>query len=257
MNKDKSKTNDVDGVQTYRDRWKSESKPKDQKKSDPEFAPRGNRIPTLERHSVDPNKDTVYRVGEYAPRGFYSQSQLNNNMSGTDANAIYQATHDQRMRNTWSDPNPALVDQANVILNQMYGPTIEAKPASISDEFADYLFSGELAPVTEKPSAPGTLPDMLYTYDTPGGQAFNTMLRNNGYKVNTGRQYYKPDGSEGAYVAGADALTFPESDLRLYEGYGTGQGIPEVLLDMNAMSNVYSRLLQNYIDRNPANYLWY
>ena len=58
--------------------------------------------------TIDYGRDTAYVVGGgerspyntidgnpvYAPQ-VYSQSQLNNNMSGTDANAIYQATHDQ------------------------------------------------------------------------------------------------------------------------------------------------------------------
>lgn len=58
---------------------------------------------------MDYRKDTAYVVGGgasvpnavdgngnpvYNPQ-VYTQSQLNNNMSGTDANAIYAATHDQ------------------------------------------------------------------------------------------------------------------------------------------------------------------
>lgn len=57
---------------------------------------------------MDYRKDTAYVVGGgekrpyntadgnpvYAPQ-VYTQSQLNNNMSGTDANAIYAATHNQ------------------------------------------------------------------------------------------------------------------------------------------------------------------
>ncbi len=50
-------------------------------------------------NSVDWMKDTIYRVGGYNPEGFYNQNQLNNNMSGNDANAIYYATHDQRFTN--------------------------------------------------------------------------------------------------------------------------------------------------------------
>lgn len=45
---------------------------------------------------VDTSRDTLYRIGSADPTGFFTQSQLNNAMSGTDANAIYQATHDQR-----------------------------------------------------------------------------------------------------------------------------------------------------------------
>ena len=62
-----------------------------------------------EEEDMDYRKDTAYVVGGgakmpnmidgngnavYQPQ-VYSQSQLNNNMSGTDANAIYAATHDQ------------------------------------------------------------------------------------------------------------------------------------------------------------------
>lgn len=54
----------------------------------------------VQPNSIDWMKDTVYRVGEYGPEGFYTQSQLNNNMSGNDANAIYQATHYQDFSNS-------------------------------------------------------------------------------------------------------------------------------------------------------------
>ena len=46
--------------------------------------------------TIDFIRDTLYRIGAMNPEGFYSQDQLNNNMSGNDANAIYYATHDQR-----------------------------------------------------------------------------------------------------------------------------------------------------------------
>ena len=58
---------------------------------------------TIAEGSIDPNRDTVYRVGADDPYGYYSQAQLNNNMSGNDANAIYQATHEQR--NPWGYGN--------------------------------------------------------------------------------------------------------------------------------------------------------
>lgn len=46
--------------------------------------------------SVNPNRDTVYRVGaESDPLGYFTQDMLNNAMSGPEANAIYQATHRQ------------------------------------------------------------------------------------------------------------------------------------------------------------------
>lgn len=69
---------------------------------------------------VDYNKDTVYVVGndasspvkgvsnmdgsQYYQPQYYTQSQLNNNMSGTDANAIYQATHDPNFAAQYSQP---------------------------------------------------------------------------------------------------------------------------------------------------------
>lgn len=67
---------------------------------------------------MDYSKDTAYVVGGgsripnttdaygnpvYEPQ-MYSQSQLNNNMSGNDANAIYYATHDQNVANAYADP---------------------------------------------------------------------------------------------------------------------------------------------------------
>lgn len=70
---------------------------------------------------IDYDKDTVYVVGNdasapvggvrnmdgsqyYAPQ-YYTQSQLNNNMSGTDANAIYQATHDPNYAAQYNQPD--------------------------------------------------------------------------------------------------------------------------------------------------------
>jgi len=49
---------------------------------------------------MDYRKDTAYVVGG-DPR---TQSQLNNNMSGTDANAIYAATHDQGFAPEYNQP---------------------------------------------------------------------------------------------------------------------------------------------------------
>lgn len=56
----------------------------------------GARVP----NAVDGNGNAVYN-----PQ-VYSQSQLNNNMSGTDANAIYAATHNQAYNG--SDPGTML-----------------------------------------------------------------------------------------------------------------------------------------------------
>jgi hypothetical protein len=61
---------------------------------------RGNIAPG----SIDPDVDTVYRVGADDPYGYYSQSQLNNAMSGPDANAIYAATHNQQDIADYNDP---------------------------------------------------------------------------------------------------------------------------------------------------------
>ena len=61
--------------------------------------------------TIDFIRDTLYRIGAMNPEGFYSQDQLNNNMSGNDANAIYYATHDQRYPGNprWQDRNERLV----------------------------------------------------------------------------------------------------------------------------------------------------
>ena len=60
--------------------------------------------------TIDYMTDILYRIGGMNPEGFYSQDQLNNNMSGNDANAIYYATHDQgfnpeqwESRNRWAN----------------------------------------------------------------------------------------------------------------------------------------------------------
>ena len=71
-----------------------------------------------QKRDFDYQKETVYGVGGgrpyenvttgdgnpvYEPQ-LYTQSQLNNNMSGTDANAIYQATHDPNYAAQYSQP---------------------------------------------------------------------------------------------------------------------------------------------------------
>ena len=72
------------------------------------------------RPEIDYDRDTVYVTGNdasapvgnvrnmdgsqyYAPQ-YFTQSQLNNNMSGTDANAIYQATHDPNYAAQYNQP---------------------------------------------------------------------------------------------------------------------------------------------------------
>ncbi len=54
----------------------------------------GARVP----NAVDGNGNPVYQ------NQVYTQSQLNNNMSGTDANAIYQATHDPNFAAQYNQP---------------------------------------------------------------------------------------------------------------------------------------------------------
>lgn len=63
--------------------------------------------------TIDFIRDTLYRIGAMNPEGFYSQDQLNNNMSGNDANAIYYATHDQRYpgNEMWKARNERLVPE--------------------------------------------------------------------------------------------------------------------------------------------------
>lgn len=58
-------------------------------------------------------KDTIYRVGGYSPEGFYNQNQLNNNMSGNDANAIWYATHEQNFSNAGPEGDRNLDRMAN------------------------------------------------------------------------------------------------------------------------------------------------
>lgn len=58
--------------------------------------------------SVNANRDTVYVMGDPRNSDSFTQSQLNNNMSGTDANAIYAATHNPYDRGTYTDPNPVM-----------------------------------------------------------------------------------------------------------------------------------------------------
>jgi len=68
-------------------------------------------------NKFDYNRDTAYVVGGGAKTPYenglgeplynpqvYTQAQLNNNMSGTDANAIYQATHDQNFAPQYNQP---------------------------------------------------------------------------------------------------------------------------------------------------------
>lgn len=139
--------------------------------------------------SVDPNRDTVYRVGADDPSGYYTQSQLNNNMSGTDANAIYYATHNQSSPWTYSSPGERL---------GIYG-------------------------------------------ETP--QEYNDRLREEGYKVNTGRQTASPIEGYNAYTAGADAWFEPGFDALLQPGQGSTEGIPAWLLNEEGKRQKYREAL--------------
>lgn len=249
-------------VQQYRDRQKPEAKPKEREKNDPDFVPRGNRIPVIERGSIEPNRDTVYRVGEYAPRGFYSQSQLNNNMSGTDANAIYQATHDQRMRGSWNDPDRDLYYKANDMLTEQmgrpliykYGNELRLTPMDSSNEFDQYLNNNPFSPEDYMPEAEYN--DLFFRYDTPGGQAINEAYRMIGQKPDTARQEWTPENKYDAYVTGADSTQLPNTAERLYEGVGSFYGIPEKLLANDARQNVYSELFQKWLEENNVNLPW-
>lgn len=75
--------------------------------------------------SIDPDIDTIYRVGgsdPYTSEGYFTQSQLNNAMSGPDANAIYAATHDQQQIADYNEPywQDYLADLIDMGLKQNY-----------------------------------------------------------------------------------------------------------------------------------------
>ena len=235
-------------VQQYRDRQKSEAKPKEREKNDPAFAPRGNGVPTIERGSIDPDIDTVYRVGTDTPQGYYSQSQLNNNMSGPDANAIYQATHDQRMRETWNDNNPNYVSQINDLLGRELGRplVIEYPDFGLFDRNTpvEELFNDELYDPDKYSSYIG-YNDRYFPENTPGGEALNEGYRMLGQKPNTSRQELTPEGNYGAYVTGADSIRIPGSAQRLREGIGSFEGILDYFLAPGSKQNMYSELIED------------
>jgi hypothetical protein len=82
-------------VKQYADRAEAEQAP-----SRGYGAPRD----TIAPGSIDPDVDTVYRAGADDPSGYYSQAQLNNAMSGPDANAIFAATHNQQDIADYNEP---------------------------------------------------------------------------------------------------------------------------------------------------------
>ena len=96
---------------------------------------------------MDYRKDTAYVVGGskktpyvtagdnpiYEPQ-VYSQSQLNNNMSGTDANAIYQATHNQAYNA--NDPGTMLYN-----LGLIQSGLTPYRGQQVPDESANYSYT--------------------------------------------------------------------------------------------------------------------
>ena len=172
---------------------------------------------TIAPGSIDPMIDTVYRVGgadPYGPGNYYSQSQLNNNMSGNDANAIYYATHDQTMRDTYNDQNEALKDVALNVL-QAWG--------------------GQL------PYAPD---------DVTGGQALNQAYRLLSRKPYTGQQLNQEAYVTGADAHSYPENPYGARYI-LPEGLGSYEGIPDELMEPNAKRNLYNMYLQRFLDENP------
>lgn len=193
---------------------------------------------------VNPNRDTLYRVGSADPSGFYTQSQMNNEMSGTDANAIYQATHDQRQTNTWNDTDPRLVNRVLGDLGVITGGNAN-----------DATFTGF------GPNA-GVIPNP-YDYEMAarfardnglGGQIWNNYLREQGFAPDTGRQVPDEiDRVSDAYVTGADARWVPGYDEFMPQGVGTMEGIPEELISPETRKATYAQILQRLIEQgyNP------
>lgn len=178
---------------------------------------------TIAPGSIDPMIDTVYRVGgadPYGPGNYYSQSQLNNNMSGNDANAIYYATHDQKMDETWNDYPSDPDENARLI-------------AKANEMLANYQIYNQVFP-----------------NDYPGGQALNEVYRRIGLKPNTARQEAGGVNDYNAYVTGADGLVAPDQAHVLTQGLGSFLGIPDELLQPGAKQNLYAQMVQRMIDEN-------
>lgn len=175
---------------------------------------------TVEPGSIDPNRDTVYRVGgsdPYEAGNYYSQSQLNNTMSGNDANAIYYATHDQRGRRTYNDPDVALKAEALDIMGSPINGILPFAPDNMT-----------------------------------GGEALQEAYRARGLKPYTGQQMYP---FSDAYVAGADAPGYPLSPVGrsdvLPQGLGSYEGIPDELMAPGTKKKLYQMYLQQFLEDNP------
>ena len=191
--------------------------------------------------SVDFLRDTVYRVGSEDPSGFFTQSQLNNNMSGNDANAIYAATHSQSPAGTYNDSN---YDISHVLDENRYYPKQVFDPYnwdSFHNQFND--------DAVYDPS------NWAYTYGerflSPGA-ARQAYLRDQGLKVDTGRQV--PGGSN-AYVTGADGYYYPDGGIDVLPGgVGSFEGIPkELLKNTDPVGDLYAAMLQAMMSqgKNP------
>ena len=221
--------------------------------------------------SIDPLRDTVYKVGgsnPYGPGNYYSQSQLNNNMSGNDANAIYYATHDQRMKDTVRD-NPDIFSASSQANKDYKAKRILDMLTEANDTLVDYYgYPGgamdipankEYYPLSKEPehndglywaddyAGSNFMYDMMYTLDDFPGVSLNEADRLTGHKPHTAQQYPQ-SGDHNAYVTGADAVYYPNTFDRLDEGMGTTQGIPDVLLDKEAMRNMYAEILRRALE---------
>lgn len=145
----------------------------------------------MKPRDFDYEKETAYVVGGgqaypgawtgegnpvYQPQ-IYTQSQLNNNMSGTDANAIYQATH---------DPNYAAQ------YNQPYMQNFEA----------------DLARQGLTPYRGQNRPDMTDSFVT--GQGAYMM------PSGMGTDQVLPQGIGSWYTGGIGAQNMPQNDVQYY-----------------------------------------
>ena len=179
-------------------------------------------------------------------------------MSGTDANAIYQATHDQRMNRTWNDIDGNLLIEANDMLTNLWGKPLIYR-YDTGDEQKDQT---DIIPVEEiyndnlfypdEYVDEGAYDNLYFKPQTFGGQALNEAYRLLGQKPETARQEWTPGNKYDAYVAGADSTIIPGQVERLWEGIGSFAGIPDKLLIPGAKPNMYSRILEKWLEENRA-----
>ena len=194
---------------------------------------------------INPQRDTVYRVGSDSPEGYFTQSQLNNAMSGTDANAIFQATHDQSLDRTVNDRSRQAAEREYDWYSGAHDPD-----KNIMLNMEQNRFGSEYGLV---PNNKLTLADFLRM---GGGNAYNNRMRNEGYKPYTGQQYlsYETDmDNPGAYVTGADAWMAPEMDETLLQGLGSSQGIPQEYLNKDATRQLYADTLRRMWEEKGYN----